>query len=97
MKKYENGTDHISKDLRLRKRYMLSSHMSYHQLFEDFIPKSQYHNRHLYPVPIELFEKVLAVEDGLWIPSLFEKNYYIFDNYITVCPFIWILGLDLII
>ena len=65
IKKYENGTAHISKDLRLRKRFMLSSHLSYHQLFEDFIPKSQYHDSHLYPVPIELFEKILAVEDGL--------------------------------
>ena len=60
MKKYENDTNHISKDLRL-KMCMLKHHISYDQLFEEFMPKTQIFNPNLYTVPIELFEKVLAV------------------------------------
>lgn len=57
IRKFENCTDHISTDLKLKKS-MVTHHVSYCELFDEVIDREP----NLDTVAVELFEKVLFVE-----------------------------------
>ena len=57
IRKFENCTDHISTDLKLKKA-MVTHHVSYCELFDEVIDREP----NLDTVAVEVFEKVLFVE-----------------------------------
>ena len=57
LQKFTERTDHISRDLRLKKK-MINHHVRYCEIFDRYIARDP----QLDDVPVELFEKVLVVE-----------------------------------